>query len=369
MSDLDQLLSQLFGKDDASAGEGIDGTAWSRLVESDLTRVGIDDRLGGSGGDWFDAATVTIRTAQAGIAAPLTEGLFIASHLAAATGQAIPSGLVTAALAAPGTSRLTRLTGGGWHLEASLEKVPWGGACDEVWLVPAAPDARALVRLRPEDLLVTSRLSLGNEPRDDLRVDAPIDTTRVSIIDAAVADEVMLLGALGRSCQLLGALRSCLRLTRDYVLVRHQFRKPLANHQVVQHSIATMANDVAAAETAVITAVQQLPAPGDRLESGVHLSIAAAKVQTALAATRVARQAHQLHGAMGLTSEHPLHYYSTRLWSWRDEFGSEAYWSARIAGLVRTHYSGDVWAALTTPLPDLAVHGAATAATSDRSNG
>lgn len=91
MSDLDSLLSQLFGKEDACAGENIDGTAWSRLVESDLTRVGIEDSLGGAGGDWSDAATVTIRAAQAGIAAPpLTECLFIASHLAAKTGNTLP---------------------------------------------------------------------------------------------------------------------------------------------------------------------------------------------------------------------------------------------------------------------------------------
>ena len=34
--------------------------------------------------------------------------------------------------------------------------------------------------------------------------------------------------------------------------------------------------------------------------------------------------AHQMHGAIGFTQEHQLHYLTRRLWSWRDEFGNEA---------------------------------------------
>ena len=33
---------------------------------------------------------------------------------------------------------------------------------------------------------------------------------------------------------------------------------------------------------------------------------------------------------MGYTQEHPLHFATRRLWSWRDEFGNEAYWQERI---------------------------------------
>ncbi|QQZ14630.1 MULTISPECIES: acyl-CoA dehydrogenase family protein [Rhodococcus] len=367
MSDLDSLLSQLFGKEDACAGENIDGTAWSRLVESDLTRVGIEDSLGGAGGDWSDAATVTIRAAQAGIAAPLTECLFIASHLAAKTGNTLPPGLVTASVAARRTSTLTKTTRG-WHLTAAFEKVPWGSVCDELWaLVPTTSGKVAFVRVNRKDLVATPRLSLGTEPRDDLHVDTEIGVHNV--MDEDVIDEVMLLGALGRSCQLLGALRSCLRLSHEYVLVRHQFRKPLAAHQIVQHTIATIAEDAAAAESAVIAAVQQLPAPGRSPAAPAVLAIAAAKVQTSTAATKVARAAHQLHGAMGLTAEHPLHFHSTRLWSWRDEFGTEAHWSAQIADLVRTTYAGDVWAALTVLSSGAALGGLAAAATSNLSKG
>jgi acyl-CoA dehydrogenase len=37
--------------------------------------------------------------------------------------------------------------------------------------------------------------------------------------------------------------------------------------------------------------------------------------------------AHQMHGAIGFTHEHSLHRLTRRLWAWRDEFGTESWWS------------------------------------------
>ena len=52
------------------------------------------------------------------------------------------------------------------------------------------------------------------------------------------------------------------------------------------------------------------------------------------AAGKVAEVCHQVHGAMGFTQEHPLHFATRRLWSWRDEFGHETFWQERIGRLV-----------------------------------
>ena len=45
------------------------------------------------------------------------------------------------------------------------------------------------------------------------------------------------------------------------------------------------------------------------------------------AAGIINRLAHQLHGAIGYTDEHRLQYSTRRLWSWRDEYGTDAEWS------------------------------------------
>jgi acyl-CoA dehydrogenase len=47
----------------------------------------------------------------------------------------------------------------------------------------------------------------------------------------------------------------------------------------------------------------------------------------------VARLAHQIHGAIGVTEEHRLRQVTLRLWSWREEYGNEAFWEARLGAL------------------------------------
>jgi acyl-CoA dehydrogenase len=37
--------------------------------------------------------------------------------------------------------------------------------------------------------------------------------------------------------------------------------------------------------------------------------------------------AHQVHGAIGFTLEHPLHWSTRRLMAWRTEFGSDRHWA------------------------------------------
>jgi acyl-CoA dehydrogenase len=59
-------------------------------------------------------------------------------------------------------------------------------------------------------------------------------------------------------------------------------------------------------------------------------SAAVAKVRCGEAATRATGIAHQVHGAIGFTHDHALHFATRRLWAWREEFGSDAWWAQRL---------------------------------------
>ena len=73
----------------------------------------------------------------------------------------------------------------------------------------------------------------------------------------------------------------------------------------------------------------------------------AATIRVRKAATRVARMAHQVHGAIGITREFPLHRWTNRLWSWRNEFGSELEWSKNLRHWRDEGGVNHLWLALT----------------------
>jgi len=54
-----------------------------------------------------------------------------------------------------------------------------------------------------------------------------------------------------------------------------------------------------------------------------------------------------MHGAIGFTQEHRLHYWTRRLWSWRDEFGNEAFWARRLGGAVAAAGADRLWHGIT----------------------
>ena len=145
------------------------------------------------------------------------------------------------------------------------------------------------------------------------------------------------IGTLIRSVQMAGALESVLALTVEYVRERRQFGSPLSRFQAVQQQLALLAGEVSAAGAAVDAALEQ---PG-------LLSVAAAKIRCGQAAGRSAELAHQLHGAIGYTDEHRLHQFTRRLWSWRDEFGSETEWAARLGALLVREGPDRLWEAIT----------------------
>jgi acyl-CoA dehydrogenase len=331
MTELDDLLTQILGNGTDCVGSSVGSRTWQALTASGLTRVGLADEFGGVGGELSDAVTVIVRAAQAGLDGPLTEPLLMAGHLATSTGVPLPAGVLSAGI--------TRIPWVGSLPDHDLDVTSTSASdttgCQQLWIVGrTAEGGAALLRTEPDG---TGRAHVRGPALD---------------CDPALVLDAELLGALGRSAQILGALRACLQLSLSYTAARTQFGRPLSSHQVVQHALAVIASDVAAAETAVQSAVDHTARAGATLDAEVTLAIAAAKVQTSLAASRVAQSAHQLHGAMGLTTEYSLQHYTSRLWAWRDEYGSEFSWSHRIAELVRSYYDGDIWRALTAQSSD-----------------
>lgn len=152
-------------------------------------------------------------------------------------------------------------------------------------------------------------------------------------VEPAGLDPMLLEGALVRAVQMAGAMETVLELTVDYAAQRQQFGVPLNRFQAVQQHLATLAAEVVAAGTAVDAAVV---APAE-------LNIAVAKVRCGEAAGTASAIAHQVHGAIGFTDEHRLQQFTRRLWSWRDDFGTESQWAIRLGRLAVSIGAERVW--------------------------
>ncbi|MCQ0013743.1 hypothetical protein LUX39_08020 [Actinomadura madurae] len=110
-------------------------------------------------------------------------------------------------------------------------------------------------------------------------------------------------------------------------------RPPIAKFQAVQQLVADAACESALARAATDAAVAALVRGTDTLDE-LELRIAIARSVTGHAISVVVRNAHQVHGAIGTTLEHPLHEVTLPALAWRAEFGSLDHWDQRLTDLL-----------------------------------
>jgi acyl-CoA dehydrogenase len=311
------------------------GDAWPALHEAGLTALGISERFGGTGGDLADAAAVLRAVGHHAAAVPLAE-TWLAGRLLSAAGLPVPPGPLTAAGTVtggphPGEVRAER-DGAGLRLTGRLRRVPWAAHADRIALAVQSPDGTLAALVERSALIVEPGRNLAGEPRDDIVLDGvAVD----AVPSAFTPSDLMLHGALARTIAMAGAARRVLDLSLRHAAEREQFGRPIARFQAVQQLLAELAGEVMLLETAAEAATAAFGAGGPAAETAV----ACAKADAGRAAGAVAATAHQIHGAIGVTHEHVLRRLTLRLWSWRDEYGSDAHWRDRVAAAA----GGDAW--------------------------
>ena len=182
----------------------------------------------------------------------------------------------------------------------------------------------------------TPGVNLAQMPRDGVQ-------SGWQVAQAGQAAEPMrLLAAAVRGIQIAGALQKLLALTIAHVSERQQFGRPLSKFQAVQHELAKIASEAAAAGAAADMVAEAIAEERD-----LTLPVAAARVRTGEAVGTAVAIAHQLHGAIGFTREHRLHWYTTALWSWRDEYGGHNHWTQLLGQAALRAGPSGYWAFLT----------------------
>jgi acyl-CoA dehydrogenase len=184
--------------------------------------------------------------------------------------------------------------------------------------------------------------NLAGEPADHLIFDKTMPLKTGAAPKGFDQTSLMLMGAVARSLQIAGALESMLDISVRYANERVAFEKKISKFQAVQHNLAKLAGESAAALTAATSAADAF-ARGEADEDARFLEAASAKIRCAEAAEKGAAIAHQVHGAIGFTIEHILHRYSLRSLAWRDDFGSESYWAVELGKRVAARGADELW--------------------------
>ena len=322
---------------------GIDRALWGVLEDSGVPRLLLPEDAGGIGGSLADLAPVLHQAGRAAAPVPIAETAALAAWMLHASGAPVPQGPLGVA-PVNGESVLAARGDGGWRISGRLRRVPWARDVDAIVLLAQSMDGRVIALLDPRGLDLRAGHNLAREPRDDIElVDQPVPAERVFAAGRGVtARALRLRGALVRSLMIAGALERALELSIDYARVRSQFGRKIGSFQAIQHELARLAGEVAAARAAAGSAVNALE------REDALLAVAAAKIRTAEAAGAAAMIAHQVHGAIGATDEYGLHHLTLRAWAWREEFGNEAAWSAELGRAVVRAGADRFWPAITS---------------------
>lgn len=312
---MQSLLSDSFeeilrGLCDAASVRAIErGAAWAelwrRLDETGFVDALVPESRGGAGLSLADVHPLLEACGRYALPVPLAETMLARAMLASAAMPAPAGPVVLAPCSAQGKTVVAPLLACAATAGHALISLRGEMACvplEAARRLPLAPGSLAGSLVWPQSAFDAA------EPK--LRAAYDLEVVNACLLAAQMA------GAMARACE----------MTVRYALERSQFGRPIGSFQAVQQQISVMAEQSALAHAAARLGCNSSgPLPEAR-------AAAVAKGVTSECAAAVAAIAHAVHGAIGITAEHPLQCFTRRLHDWRRCGGSEVYWYRRTGG-------------------------------------
>jgi acyl-CoA dehydrogenase len=311
---------------------------WQALSEAGLPLAWVPDQLGGSGASLAEGFSVLSAAGRFAVAVPLAETM-LAGWLLAQAKITSPEGEMTVIPASP-KDRITLNSDG--SLSGRARGVPFAKQAKHFAVLTSGNGGWSIALVDATKGRIEAGLGLGGDNSDTVTLDKvqPIITRPAP--KGLDQNALMLMGGVARSLQIAGALESMLDISVRYSNERVAFEKKISKFQAVQHNLARLAGESAAALAAATSAADTI-ANARAFDDAVFLEAASAKIRCSEAAEKGSAIAHQVHGAIGFTIEHILHRYSLRALAWRDDFGSESFWAVELGKLVARRGADQLW--------------------------
>jgi alkylation response protein AidB-like acyl-CoA dehydrogenase len=352
-------------------GKGDSAAIWARMVELGWPALAIAEEHGGLGMGFVEVAIVAEELGRAVVPGPLlaTVTQFVpavrevgacgAGEPALATSllERVAAGEATGtvALAERGcwdpasVATTAEATAGGWVLHGAKGAVLDGATADEVLVVARAPGTIGAEGLGafvvPASALAARPRTVADPtlPLADLELDGVVvPPDRVLAAPgpgAGAAAGAAVTEALDRAGQeatvalamaTVGACRVIFEQTVDYAKVRVQYDRPIGSFQALKHRMADMYLAVERATSLGWFAALAIAEDDPRRAEAAAMAKAAAGECQRL----VVQDGLQLHGGIGMTWEHDLHFLLKRAKSAEVLYGGAVHHRARLAGML-----------------------------------
>jgi alkylation response protein AidB-like acyl-CoA dehydrogenase len=313
--------------------EGDANDVWRQMVELDWPGLAIAEEHGGVGMGFLELAIVAEQLGRAVVPGPFlataTQFAPAVRELGDAAAQArllpqVASGQLTGALAIAesgswrlddiGTDATASPSGSGWKLTGHKQAVMDGATADQVVVIARADAGLGAFVLPREQLTVRSReIADPTMPIADLVLDG-IEVGGDAVLAAPGADvEAKVRRVIEEATTILAvnevaACREAFDITLAYAKERVQYGKVIGSFQALKHRFANLYLSVERAASVGWFAALTIAEDDARRSEATSIAKAAAGECQRL----IGIDAIQLHGGIGFTWEHDVHFYVKR---------------------------------------------------------
>lgn len=324
LSELQDSARQVLAGLGLAAGEQ---ASWARIVELGWLMISTDEELGGLGMGLAGACALQVEMGRQLATVPFLPAVLAIEALAhgaiadkvqwlerLTTGEVyVASPLADSALSVQRDSQgVVRLTG-------AVVAVPSADRASHVLVSTINGDYLGLVATGQPSVAVIERPTWDRTRRlFELQCDAVELEEHHIVASGPQAQSLALRLAVQRDFLLaadaVGGAAALLQLTVDYLQARTQFGRPLALFQALKHRCADLKAQTEGAEALLLDSLTRFGEQADSAGgiASVELAGKAAKQLACAAYATVAEESLQLHGGIGMTSEHVCHLFLKR---------------------------------------------------------
>ena len=311
---------------------------WQALADAGLPLAWVPEELGGAGATMADGFAILGAAGRFALGVPLAETL-LAGWLLAQAKIASPAGPMTVAPVRPNETIEIDRQG---RLQGRALAVPFAREAEHIAVLVSGGKGPVVALVATADCRLGDGRNLAGEPSTEINFAGVVPQQASPAPPRLDRHTLLLMGGTARAVQTAGALEGILALSVAYANERVAFERPIGKFQAIQQNLARLAGETAAA-LAVSGSAADAIAQADAFDDAVLLETASAKIRCAEAATEGAAIAHQVFGAIGFTQEHILHRFTLRMLAWRDDFGNESQWAAKLGKDVARRGADEFW--------------------------